>query len=66
MVYHLSMRFLGFEIQEFHPTDGREVDVLEGGELVWITFSIFFPLLRAKLFCLRNFWRHGRIPRPSR
>jgi hypothetical protein len=57
------MRFLGFEIQEFSPTDGREVDVLDDGKLVWITFSIFFPMLRAKLFCLRNFWRADSLER---
>lgn len=53
----LDSNFLGFRIEEFSPTDGREVSVSStlGGEPVWITWSIFFPVLRAKLFCIRKF-----------
>ena len=56
------MNFLGFKIEEFHPTDGRETDVTYRGKVVWYSYSrFFFPILRARLFCLRNFWRAGSL-----
>lgn len=53
------MNFLGFKINEYSPTDGREVEVAYERRPVWITYSIFFPILRAKLFCLRHWHKNS-------